>query len=277
MSEVARVTRRNVASVGHSTNLVGLPTELLASVEFNAHPLPLHIHGTRETNRKLFERLARTASLAEAGAIFQDYMSVVFGFADEQRLGVDAQGRRRYRGSYLRLLQDWGFDSNNPQGAVLKGWVESRFGLFPTYHKAPLTGFSTPAWMGYIEEKMASRYHNNCIYLQLDLLYEFCQLAVAHFRIPAERHVKLYRGVDSLDEPSVPEWDGGRCKPMRLNNIVSFTSRRSIASEFGAYNLETGVPVVKLLFFNDLLPRHALRGEAEYLAIGGDYLVNVAV
>lgn len=260
--------------LGHGTNLIGLPTELLASTDFNAHPQPLHIAGTRETNRGLFQRLAQTDTLAEAGEIFQDYMSVVFGFADEQRLGVDAQGRRRYRGSYLRLLQDWGFDSNNPQGAVLKGWVESRFGLFPTFHKAPLTGFSTPAWMEYIEDKMNSRYHNNCIYLQLDLLYEFCQWAIARFQVPAERYLKLYRGVDTLAEQAVLERGEHRIK-LRMNNIVSFTGRRGIASEFGAYILEAQIPVVKLMFFNDLLPRHALRGEGEYLVIGGDYWVSV--
>lgn len=275
VSEQEQRAERNVACVGHSTNLVGLPTDLLASAEFNAHPLPLRIHGTRETNRRLFKRLDQADTLAEAGSLFQDYMSVVFGLDQEQRLGEDAQGRRRFKGSYLRLLQDWGFDSSHPQGAVLKGWVESRFGLFPTYHKQPLTGFSTPAWMAYIEEKMASRYHSNCIFLQLDLLYEFCQWAIARFKLPAERHVRLFRGVDSLAEHCVLGRGPDGRMLARLNNIVSFTARRAIASEFGAYILEAEVPVVKLLFFNDLLPRHALRCEAEYLAIGGDYRVKV--
>jgi NAD+--dinitrogen-reductase ADP-D-ribosyltransferase len=56
---------------------------------------------------------------------------------------------------------------------------------------------------------------------------------------------------------------------------VSFTDRSSIASEFGGYILEVEVPMVKLVFFSDLLPHHALRGEAEYLVIGGDYRVTV--
>ncbi|MDD1631991.1 MAG: NAD(+)--dinitrogen-reductase ADP-D-ribosyltransferase, partial [Methylococcaceae bacterium] len=30
-----------------------------------------------------------------------------------------------------------------------------------------------------------------------------------------------------------------------------------------------------LVFFNELLPRHALHGESEYLVIGGDYRVKV--
>ena len=33
--------------------------------------------------------------------------------------------------SYLKLLQGWGLDSNSAAGAVLKGWVESRFGIVP--------------------------------------------------------------------------------------------------------------------------------------------------
>ncbi|MBS1213588.1 MAG: dinitrogenase reductase ADP-ribosyltransferase-like protein [Proteobacteria bacterium] len=265
-----------VALVGHSSNMLGLPTGLLASADFNENPLPLHIHGTREANSGLFGMLESAQDMTQASALFQDYMSLVFGFEEEQFRGTDAQGRRRVRSSYLRLLQDWGFDSNNPQGAVLKGWVESRFGLFPTFHKAPLEGFATPAWMGYVEEKMNSRYHNNCIFLQLDLLYEFCQWAVARFQVPSARHRTLFRGVDKLDELRLAPDNGGKSGIVRLNNIVSFTDRRETAGEFGRYLLETRVPMVKLLFFNDLLASHPLRGEAEYLAIGGDYRVRIS-
>jgi NAD+--dinitrogen-reductase ADP-D-ribosyltransferase len=37
------------------------------------------------------------------------------------------------------------------------------------------------------------------------------------------------------------------------------------------------VPVVKLLFFRDLLPRYPFQGEGEYLVVGGDYRVTVAL
>jgi len=63
---------------------------------------------------------------------------------------------------------------------------------------------------------------------------------------------------------------------IRLNNLVSFTASRDIACEFGDYILEVAVPRVKILFFNDLLPLHALRGESEFLVIGGDYHVKVS-
>lgn len=255
--------------------MLGIPTSLLASVEFNENPVPLHIHGTREANSSFFSMLDKVPSLSRAGVVFQDYMSLLFGFEEEQRQGTDASGRRRFRSSYLRLLQDWGFDSNHPQGAVLKGWVESRFGIFPTYHKSPLEGLLTPAWMEYLEEKMTSRYHNNCIFLQLDLLFEFCQFALERFVAPGSRHLRLFRGVDRLDELRLGN-SGRRQGVARLNNVVSFTDSREMAGQFGSYIIETRVPLVKILFFNELLACHPLRGEAEYLAIGGDYQVRIS-
>jgi NAD+--dinitrogen-reductase ADP-D-ribosyltransferase len=259
---------------GHSTNLIGVPTAYIASCAFNDHPKPLHIAGTRESASGLFGQLAGQGSYEACGRIFQDYMCVVFGFETEQRLGTDRFGRRRYRNSYLKLIQDWGLDSNNAQGAVFKGWVESRFGLYPTYHKQRLVSFMSRDWVGYIEEKMNSRYHNNCIYMQLDLLYEYCQWVIGRFHYPAARYKTLYRGVNTL-EGCLVEDEGGPYKVVRFNSLVSFTDRRNIAGEFGAYILEVEVPMVKLVFFNELLPHHALHGEAEYLVIGGDYRVKV--
>lgn len=264
----------DISLYGHSTNLIGLSTACMASHLFNEHPKPLHIAGTRESASGLFEHLSRQTSLEDCGRIFQDYMCVVFGFETEQRLREDASGRRRYRNSYLRLIQDWGLDSNNAQGAVFKGWVESRFGLYPTYHKQQISSFISKDWIVYIEEKMNSRYHNNCIYMQLDLLYEYCQWIVERFRFPAARHKTLYRGVNALDDWIVSDEDKQH-KIVRFNSIVSFTDRPNIASEFGAYILEVEVPMVKLVFFSDLLANHALHGEAEYLVIGGDYRVKV--
>ena len=263
------------APYGHSTNLIGIATSCIASAQFNQNPFPLHIAGTREAAVGLFQRLAGQTCLSICGEIFQDYMCVVFGFEVEQRLGIDKHGRRRYRNSYLKLIQDWGLDSNNAQAAVLKGWVESRFGLFPNFHKQPLSGFLSKDWITYIEEKMNSRYHNNCIYLQLDLLYEYCQWVIENFAKPSAWHKTLYRGVDNLDFCVQSANTENTDIAMRFNNLVSFTDKLSIASEFGAYILEVEVPMVKLLFFNELLPHHALHGEAEYLVIGGDYRVRV--
>ena len=108
-----------IASRGHSTNLVGLPTGLLASASFNDFPIPLCIGGTREAHRSLFERLNTLSDANEAGKIFQDYTALVFGLDHVP----EKNERRRYRASYLRLLKDWGFDSNSAAGAVLKAVV----------------------------------------------------------------------------------------------------------------------------------------------------------
>ncbi|MGZ5028840.1 MAG: NAD(+)--dinitrogen-reductase ADP-D-ribosyltransferase, partial [Methylobacter sp.] len=126
-----------------------------------------------------------------------------------------------------------------------------------------------------IEEKMNSRYHNNCIYMQLDLLYEYCQWIIERFQFPAASHKTLYRGVNTLDDHRFVHDEEKQHKIIRFNSIVSFTDNRNIAGEFGSYILEVEVPMVKLVFFSELLPHHALHGEAEYLVIGGDYRVKV--
>lgn len=268
---------------GHSANLVGVPTGLLASAAFNDSPLTLHIRGVHESHARLFDSLAMAGSQAEAGHLFQDYMDDIFGL---RQPNADPGGVRRYRASYLRLLSGWGYDANSREGAVVKGWAESRFGLFPTFHKSPLVRFSSPAWSRYVEDKLSSRFHNNAIYAQLDLLYEFCQGSLARWLRPGQRHLTLYRGVNDFREISL----FGRAHPhqspstslrtgpalVRLNNVSSFTARRDIAGEFGDTLIEAQVPTVKILFCNDLLPRHVLQGEAEHLVIGGDYRVTVS-
>lgn len=257
---------------GHSTNLVGIPTGLLASTAFNDFPLPLHINGVREMNKALFEMLACSGSQEEASEAFRNYMDALFGQDSEQRL--KKTGGRHFRSSYLRLLQDWGFDSSSPAGAVLKGWVESRFGLFPTFHKEILGHYPSPGWIGYVEEKMSSRFHNNSINLQLDLLYEYSQWALARYFAPGRKHLTLYRGVNDFKEHPVRERLGRNSAIVRQNNLVSFTSDRLRADEFGDCILEAQVPTVKVLFFNDLISGHPLKGEGEYLVIGGDYYVQ---
>ena len=267
---------------GHSTNLVGLPTSLLASVSFNDYPVPLHISGLREMNPNLFEMLSQADSQSEAGEAFYNYMMAMFGIDPEQlertraQAAVDGVKVRRYRSSFLRLLRGWGYDSNGPEGAVLKGWVESRFGLFPTYHKEPILRLSAPAWMTYVAEKMSSRFHNNSIYCQLDMLYEFCQWVMERFAAPGRTHLILYRGINSFDEHQIVSRIDKTTVIMRLNSLASFSGDRDLADCFGDNILTVQVPTVKIAFFNTLLPVHALKGEGEYLVIGGDYRVTAS-
>jgi NAD+--dinitrogen-reductase ADP-D-ribosyltransferase len=253
-----------------------VPAALIGSTAFNRHPVALAIHGTRESARGLFDLLDASADLAECAGIFRHFMEIAFGLTPDPAARQRSE-RLRWRASYRKLLEGWGFDANSPQGAVLKGWVESRFGLVPTFHRAPLGRFPSPAWVTYIEEKMVSRFHGNCINLQLDLLYEFCQWCVRRFGVPARGELPVWRGVDSLDEHRVVEGSlRERRGVVHLNNLVSFSLSREHAGRFGDWILATGVPLQKLVFFPGLLGRSLLAGEGEVIALGGQYEVDVA-
>ncbi|HEY0331977.1 MAG TPA: NAD(+)--dinitrogen-reductase ADP-D-ribosyltransferase [Rhodopseudomonas sp.] len=265
------------AGIGHSTNLVGVPMDFLAHARFNDHPVPLHIAGVREMNPELFEMLAQASDLADAGGAFMCYMMAMFGIDAEQReppLGPDKP--RRYRSSFLRLITGWGCDSNGAEGAVLKGWVESRFGIFPTFHKEFIERIASGVWTTYVEEKMSSRFHNNAIYVQLDLLFEFCQWALANLVMPGKTHLTLYRGVNDFNEHQVIERIDKTTVMMRLNNLSSFSSDREIAECFGDTILTVRIPLCKVVFFNTLLAAYPFKGEREYLVIGGEYRVNAS-
>lgn len=268
---------------GHSSNLVGVPPARLNSAAFNDAPQPLHIAGVQEANRTLFTLLSMVDDQQLAAQAFETYMTAMFGLAGDRKQATAENGtaraaaeprRRYYRASYLRLLRGWAYDSNGPEGAVLKGWVESRFGLVPTFHKEPIRRYSSPQWLRYIEEKMSNRFHSNSIWSQLDLLYEFAQWTVVRQGSGSRRHCRLFRGVNDFDEHQVVERLDKRTVVVRLNNLVSFSADRDVATWFGDMILEAMVPFEKVLFFNTLLPHHPLKGEGEVLVIGGDYKVR---
>lgn len=265
--------------LGHSTNMVGLPTGLLGSVAFNDNPSAVRIANVRETNGRLFEMLAQSDGQTDAAEAFLKYMIAVFGADPEQQAPEDEAKTRRgwarpYRASFLRLLIGWGYDASSSEGAVLKGWVESRFGLLPTFHKEVITSFDGPAWDGYEQDRMASEFHRNAIHGQLDLLYEYCQWVLATHVVPGSRHLTLYRGVNGFDEHRIVKRIDRRTAVVRLNNLGSFTTDPEMADCFGDTVLTVRVPVVKIAFFNTLLPFYPLKGEGEFLVIGGDYLVT---
>lgn len=268
----------------YSTNLVGVPTPVLASAAFNAHPQPLHIAGTREAHPGLFALLDRSAQLSEAREMFVHYLSIAFGLrrpAAQELPSLGVAEQRRWRASWRQLLQGWGLDANGAAGAVLKGWVESRFGMVPLHHKAPLGRFPSPAWVSYLEEKATSRFHNNGIHQQLDLLFEFCQWAQQRFALPAPEagrpgHVLLWRGSTRCEEQLVQGRLAQRRVTVRLNSLASFSLSREDASCFGDWVFQVHMPRCKLLAFPGLLPAQVLQGEQEVLALGGDYEVEAS-
>jgi NAD+--dinitrogen-reductase ADP-D-ribosyltransferase len=264
----------------YGTNLVGVPALVLASTVFNANPAALAIAGTRTAHTGLFALLDGSRDLNEAREMFVHYLVIAFGLRKpepHELAGLGLAEQRRWRSSWRKLLQGWGMDANGPAGAVLKGWVESRFGLVPGYHKAPLAHFPSPAWMTYLEEKAASRYHNNNIQQQLDLLYEFCQWALRRFPLPGGAmrggHLRLWRGSTRCEEQVIAGRLQDRRCTVRLNNIVSFSLSHEDAACFGDWVFEVQVPACKVLVFPGLLPGQVLQGEQEVLALGGDYEV----
>jgi len=261
-------------AIRHSANLVGRPAEWVESCAFNEAPVALHIAAVREMNPSLFAMLDQAEDLPEAGEAFLSYMMAMFGIDPEQRV-ADCGGKKRFRASFLRLIQGWGFDSNGPEGAVLKGWVESRFGVCPSYHKEIIEGMSGRAWWAYVEEKMSSQFHDNAIWVQLDLLYEFCQWAIRRFAFPNGSHLTLYRGINDLDRHWIVEQADRRAAVIRLNNLVSFSSEREVAGCFGDRILTARVPLCKIVVFAGLLPSRLLAGEAEFLAVGGEFRVSM--
>ena len=265
----------------YSTNLVGVPVPVLASVAFNAHPAPLSIAGVRPAHGGLFSLLERCQTLLEAREVFVNYLDIAFGLRkpDAQAMADLGQAeQRRWRSSWRKLLQGWGMDANGAAGAVLKGWVESRFGLVPSFHQAALQRFPSLGWMNYVEQKASSRYHNNAIHQQCDLLYEFCQWSLQRFGPPVQgvtpRHMRLWRGSNRCEEQVVAGRLADRRCTLQFNNLISLSLSMQEASCFGDWVFEVQVPLCKVLVYPGLLPGQVLQGEQEVLALGGYYEVE---
>jgi len=147
----------------------------------------------------------------------------------------------------------------------------------PSFHCGQLGHFPSPVWMSYYEQKSASRYHNNSIYQQLDLLYEFCQWMLGRFdMLSTGLHVTLWRGSLDFEQQIIAGSLRERRCTVNLNNLVSFTLDRETAGCFGDWIMRVQVPKTKFLLIPGLLNTNSLHGESEVLAIGGDYDVDVS-
>ena len=254
-------------------NLCDHPPWVIASHHFNRNPLPIEIQGVRRAHRSLFARLDRLEDPRTRGKTFREYMALVFQVG-KWRKESSPLGRRSLRNSYLRFLRGWIQDASSPEGAVLKGWVESRFGLPPTFHAGPIADLRCPAYVLYLVERMRESGRSNAVESQFDLLYEFVQYELRR-RYPGAQSFTLYRGVRNLGDYRVIGEAVGNRVVLRLNNLNSFTSRVEHAWQFGSRVLEAAVPASKVFFRSDLLPGILPRGEEEALVIGGEYEVTV--
>ncbi|MDO8933738.1 MAG: NAD(+)--dinitrogen-reductase ADP-D-ribosyltransferase [Rhodocyclaceae bacterium] len=252
-------------------NRCNLPAVILGSLTFQRHPAELLLDGVAELHADLFLRLDRIVDRSERAAAFRDYLTVHFRLEHLDEAGLTDQSQQRANANWMRALRGWSFDSDGREGAVLKGWVESRFGLLPRFHAEPLRDFSGPGYRRYQEMRAAGLYGTNALEGQLDLLYAYCQYEFR--RNEAAAGIELYRGINRIGDHEVLSGEGRR-QVVLFNNLASFTGSRERAGEFGDYILATRVPAAKIFFHCGLLPG-VLKGEDEYLVIGGAYEVEI--
>jgi len=254
-----------------SINRCNLPAIILGGVTFQRQPCDLYLDGILEFHRDLFDRLDAVDDVAQRAQVFRDYVTVKFCLDDLTEAGLSEKSQKRANANWMRMVRGWSFDADSREGAVLKGWVESRFGLLPRYHGAALRDYSEPAYRRFLEMRSAGLYGTNALEAQLDLLYSYAQYE--YRRQGALAAQMLYRGINRLGEHEILA-ERGRTKYVLLNNLTSFTHSRERASEFGDYIMEAKVPVQKIFFHCQLLPG-VLRGEDECLVIGGVYEVRI--
>src|SRR5574343_692428 len=247
-------------------NRCNLPAVVLGSLTFQQHPTDLLLDGVAELHRNLFQRLeAATPELR--GEVFRDYLTVHFRLERPEDMGFTGTRKGRAKANYIKMIRGWSFDADSREGAVLKGWVESRFGLMPRWHGQPLRDPAGEAYSRYLEMRSQGLYGTIAIEAQLDLVYTFCQVELAR-RHRGARPITLYRGVTRLaDHEVLAKRSNGR-HVVLPNNLTSFTCSRERACEFGDYILAVDIPLTKIFFHCGLLPC-VLQGEDEFLVVGG--------
>jgi NAD+--dinitrogen-reductase ADP-D-ribosyltransferase len=190
----------------------------------------------------------------------------------------------------LRILRGWFFDSDSVEGAVIKSWVESRFGLLPRFHQGQIRGIDDETYLRFASVGARGLYNTNALEAQLDLLYSYCQYELSR-RFKGQKTVILYRGQNHLESLEQLSADSPCAKPftlkelrrnhktsltLLLNNISSFTSDQDRAGEFGDMVIRVEVPFEKLLFYSGLM-QGIMTSEKEYAVIGGVYNVSLVM
>jgi len=254
-------------------NRCNLPAAILGGLTFQHHPALLLLDGVAELHPNLFPLLDPLAEPAERAQRFMDYMTVHFRLEALEEAGL-SPGRPKLRGraDYLRMVRGWAFDPNSREGAVLKAWVESRFGLLTRYHGGLLDDRAQESYERFLEVCSRGLYNTNALEAQLDLLYTYCQYELRRQQ-PEWAHLTLYRGFNRFSEDQMLTRLDRRRWIVLLNNLSSFSVQRERAEEFGDHLLRVRVPLSKVFFYNRMLPG-MLKGEDEYVVIGGIYEVE---
>ena len=249
-------------------NRCNIPPTVLGSLQFQYHPKTIVIDGVHILHKALFLRLENCQQAQQRAEIFMNYMAVHFRLYQLEDAGWDKDNaQHRSKVDYRRMLRGWLFDTNSREGAVLKCWVESRFGLVTRFHHESLK--QEEQYHSFQQLGAQGLYGTNALEAQLDLLYSYCQYELAK-RFTDNDSLCLYRGINHVDFYEVLKQTDANHATILLNNLNSFSSDLERADEFGDQILSCQVPWQKILFYSNLLPG-LLAGENEHLVIGGVY------
>jgi len=251
-------------------NRVNLPAVILGSLTFQQHPTRLTIDGIQSLHSDLMRRLESINDPGNRAQQFIDYMSVHFSLHTPEEAGL-TEGSRfdRSKMDYLRLLRGWAFDAEGRDAAVMKGWVESRFGLLPRFHQAPIRSIDDASYQAYKHAVAEGLYNTNSLEAQLDLLYCYCQYEL-HLQYKDTEHLTLYRGSNDIEQLKLKGKSDNGNTLLLLNNLNSFSRSVERASEFGDHVFRIEVPLSKIIFYSELIPKY-LKAENEYIVLGGVY------
>jgi NAD+--dinitrogen-reductase ADP-D-ribosyltransferase len=256
-------------------NRCNLPADILGGLTFQRAPVALELDGVAQFHRGFFSLLDRLNDAQERANAFIMHMNAAFYLDQPEQAGFSIHKKnKRQKADYLRMMRGWSFDSDGREGAALKGWVESRFGLLPRHHGGPIRDFSGDSYRRYLEMRASALYGTNALEAQFDLLYTYCQYELAR-QHSGQTHITLYRGVNHVDDHETLATLDSKHRVVLFNSLSSFTANRERADEFGDYLLCAQVPVAKIFSYSKLLPR-MLQGEDEHTVIGGLYEVSIA-
>ncbi len=256
-------------------NRCNLSADILGGLTFQQSPVALELDGVAQFHRGLFELLEQLDDATDRADAFSVHMNASFYLDEPEQAGYTSQAtHRRQKADYLRMVRGWSFDADGREGAALKGWVESRFGLLPRHHGGQIRDLSGAAYRHYLEMRAGALYGTNALESQFDLLYTYCQYELA-CRHSGETHLTLYRGVNRVDDYETLATLDDKRRVVLFNSLSSFTANRERADEFGDYLLTARVPLSKVFCYTSLLPG-MLQGEDEYTVIGGLYEVSIA-
>lgn len=253
-------------------NRCNLPPQILGSLSFQQHPMDITIDGVADLHQDLYDHLSAIGTSKERAQRFMDYMTVHFTLESLSEAGA-GKASKRQRADYIRLIRGWLFDTESREAAVLKGWVESRFGLMTRYHGTKLPRADSEAYTNFAAERGYGLFNTNGLEAQLDLLYSYCQYEWQRRREDLT-HLTLYRGINHIEDCDVLERPDRKRATVVLNSLNSFSKSPERAGEFGDIIFRCVIPKQKVLFHEGLLPGR-LQGEQEYLVIGGAYNVFI--